>query len=67
LTIPKDLRKWLHLEGGEKVLLIPLEEGIMLKRSLNPLRQLREILRQEIDAQKASRFIAEVRKQWWLK
>jgi antitoxin PrlF len=66
LTLPKDLRKRFHLEEGEKVVLIPLEEGIMLKHRSNPLRELRGILRREIDVQKASRFIAETRKEWRL-
>jgi antitoxin PrlF len=66
LTLPKDLRKRFHLEEGEKVVLIPLEEGIMLKHQLNPLRELRGILRREIDVQKASRFITEARKEWRL-
>jgi AbrB family looped-hinge helix DNA binding protein len=66
LTLPKDLRKRFHLEEGEKVVLIPLEEGIMLKHQLNPLRELRGILRREIDVQKASKFIAEARKEWRL-
>jgi antitoxin PrlF len=66
LTLPKDLRKRFHLEEGEKVVLIPTEEGIMLKHQLNPLRELRGILRREIDVQKASRFITEARKEWRL-
>jgi len=66
LTLPKDLRKRFHLEEGEKVVLIPLEDGIMLKHQLNPLRELRGILRREIDVQKASKFIAEARKEWRL-
>jgi len=66
LTLPKDLRKKFRLEEGDKVVLIPLEDGIMLKHSLNPLRELRGVLRQEIDVQKASRFIRELRKGWRL-
>jgi len=66
LTLPKDLRKKFRLEEGDKVVLIPLEDGIMLKHGLNPLRELRGILRQEIDVQRASRFIKEVRKEWRL-
>jgi len=66
LTLPKELRDKFHLEEGERVLLIPLEEGIMLKHGLNPLRKLRGILRQEIDVRKASAFVKEVRKEWRL-
>jgi hypothetical protein len=51
-----------NLEEGEKVLLIPVEEGIML----NPLRKVRSILRQEIDVEKASAFVKEIRKEWRL-
>jgi AbrB family looped-hinge helix DNA binding protein len=66
LTLPKELRKRFHLEEGEKVLLIPVEEGIMLKHGLNPLRKVRGILRQELDVDKASAFIKEIRKEWRL-
>jgi antitoxin PrlF len=66
LTLPKELRKRFHLGEGEKVLLIPVEEGIMLKHGLNPLRKVRGILRQEIDVEKASAFIKQIRKEWRL-
>jgi AbrB family looped-hinge helix DNA binding protein len=66
LTLPKELRKRFHLEEGEKVLLIPVEEGIILKHGLNPLRKVRGILRQELDVDKASAFIKEIRKEWRL-
>jgi AbrB family looped-hinge helix DNA binding protein len=66
LTLPKELRKRFHLKEGEKVLLIPVEEGIMLKHGLNPLRKVRGILRQEVDAEKASAFIKQIRKEWRL-
>jgi AbrB family looped-hinge helix DNA binding protein len=65
-TLPKELRKRLHLEEGEKVLLIPVEEGIMLKHGLNPLRKVRGILRREVDVEKASAFIKQMRKEWRL-
>jgi len=66
LTLPKELRKKFHLEKGKKVILVPVEEGIVLKHGLNQLRRLRGILRQEIDVQKASRFIKSTRKEWRL-
>jgi len=66
LTLPKKLRERFHLERGRKVILVPVEEGIVLKHSLNQLRKLRGILRQEIDVQKASEFIRSTRKEWRL-
>jgi AbrB family looped-hinge helix DNA binding protein len=62
LTLPKELRKRFHLEEGEKVLLIPVEDGIMLKRGLNPLHKVRGILHME----KASGLIKQIRKEWRL-
>jgi hypothetical protein len=61
-----ELRKRFHLEDREKVLLIPVEEGVMVKHGLNPLRKVRGILRQEIDVEKASAFIKQIRKKWRL-
>jgi len=55
-----------RLEEEHKFVLIPLEDSIMLKSTLNPLRELRGILRKEIDVQKASRLIREIRRDWRL-
>jgi AbrB family looped-hinge helix DNA binding protein len=66
ITIPKDLRKKYELEEGATVLLIPSEEGIVLKRRVVELRRIRGIMRKEVNLQKASKFIRELRKEWRL-
>jgi AbrB family looped-hinge helix DNA binding protein len=66
ITIPKDLRRKYELEEGAKVLLIPSEEGIVLKHRVVELRRIRGIMRKEVNLQKASEFIKELRKEWRL-
>ncbi len=66
ITIPKDLRKKYELRRGEKVVLIPSGDGIVLKHRVNDLRRIRGVLREEVDIEKASRFIKKLRKEWRL-
>jgi AbrB family looped-hinge helix DNA binding protein len=66
ITIPKDLRKKYKLEEGAKILLIPLEEGIVLKHRVVELRRMRGMMKKEVNLQKASKFITELRKEWRL-
>jgi len=66
VTIPKALRDKFHLLEGETAIMIPVSEGVMLKHELNPMRNLRGILRQEMDVEKASRFIEKIRGEWRL-
>jgi len=61
VTIPKVLRDKFHLLEGETAVMIPVSEGVMLKHELNPMRNLRGILRHEMDMEKASRFIEKMR------
>ncbi len=64
ISIPKELRERFQLRVGEEVLLIPQEEGIVLKPGLNPMRRLRGVLREELDVKKASEFIRKTRREW---
>jgi len=64
VTIPKDLRDRFGLKEGEEVLMVPENEGILLKHRLDSMRSLRGLLREEVDLKKASTFIGKVRREW---
>lgn len=64
ISIPKELRERFQLRVGEEVLLVPQDEGIILKPGLNPMRRLRGVLREELDVNKASEFIRKTRREW---
>ncbi|KPV64976.1 MAG: SpoVT / AbrB like domain protein [Candidatus Bathyarchaeota archaeon BA1] len=66
ITIPKELRDQFHILEGETAVLIPVTEGILLKHELNPMRKLRGIMRHEIELERASQFIREMRREWRL-
>jgi len=64
VTIPKDLRDRFGLKEGEEVLMVPENEGILLKHRMDSIRSLRGLLREEVDLKKASTFIGKVRREW---
>jgi antitoxin PrlF len=64
VTIPKDLRDRFGLKEGEEVLMVPENEGILLKHRMDSMRSLRGLLREEVDLKKASAFIGKVRREW---
>src|SRR5437667_3003431 len=64
VTIPKDLRDRFGLKEGEEVLMVPANEGILLKHRMDSMRSLRGLLREEVDLKKASTFIGKVRREW---
>jgi len=64
VTIPKDLRDRFGLKEGEEVLMVPENEGILLKHRMDSMRSLRGLLREEVDLKKASTFIGKVRREW---
>jgi len=64
VTIPKDLRDRFGLKEGEEVLMVPENEGILLKHRMDSMRILRGLLREEVDLKKASTFIGKVRREW---
>jgi AbrB family looped-hinge helix DNA binding protein len=66
ITIPKELRSKYELKEGARVLLISSEEGIVLKPRVTEMRAIRGIMRKEVDFEKASKFIKELRKDWRL-
>ena len=64
VTIPKDLRDRFGFKEGEEVLMVPENEGILLKHRMDSIRSLRGLLREEVDLKKASTFIGKVRREW---
>ena len=64
ITIPKKLRDRFHLVKGELAILLPSEEGIILKHQPNPLKELRGLMRKEVDLEKAAIFVRKLREEW---
>lgn len=64
ITIPKELRNRFHLVEGELATLIPAEEGIVMKHQPNPLKELRGLMRRELDIHKVGQFIRRIRADW---
>jgi AbrB family looped-hinge helix DNA binding protein len=65
ITIPESLREQYELHDGESILLIPVENGIIVKRVCD-MKSLRGSMA-EIDVEKASRFIRKLRSEWRIK
>ena len=64
VTIPKDLRDRFGFKEGEEVLMVPENEGILLKHRMDSMRSLRGLMREEVDLKRASTFIGKVRREW---
>src|SRR2546427_12405757 len=64
VTIPKDLRDRFGLKEGEEVLMVPANEGILLKHRMDSMRSLRGLMREEVVLQKASSVIGKLRREW---
>ena len=65
ITIPESLKEQYELRDGESILLIPVENGIMVKRRCD-MKSLRGSIK-EIDVEKASKFIRKLRSEWRIK
>ena len=65
ITIPESLREQYELHDGESILLIPVENGIIVKRVCD-MKSLRGSMK-EIDVEKASKFIKKLRSEWRVK
>lgn len=65
ITIPESLREQYELHDGEPIVLIPVENGIMVKRRCD-MKNLRGSIK-EIDVEKASKFIRKLRSEWRIK
>ena len=64
ITIPKELRDRFHLVKGELAIMVPSDEGIILKHQPNPLKELRGLMRKEVDLEKAAIFVRKLREEW---
>jgi len=64
ITIPKELRERFNLKDGEQVIIIPIEDGIVVRPSANPLKQIRGLLSRELEIDKADHFIRKIRREW---
>jgi AbrB family looped-hinge helix DNA binding protein len=63
ITIPKELRDRYHMHEGEEVVLLPGEEGVLVK---HPVPTLRGRWRGKIDMKGFEKDIKELHKQWKL-
>ena len=66
LTIPKEFREKLNLHAGDDVILYLKDEGLIVKPRATHLGMLRGLLREEIDIEKAEKFLQSERKKWSL-
>ena len=65
ITIPESLREQYKMQEGESILLIPVENGIMVKRRCD-MKSLRGSIK-EIDVEKASKYLRKLRSEWGIK
>jgi len=63
LEAPRSVQRF-GFKEGEEVLMVPENEGILLKHRMDSMRSLRGLLREEVDLKKASTFIGKVRREW---
>lgn len=63
VTIPKELREKFNFKEDIEVVLLPTDEGILLKAKSHGLRTLRGLFR-ELDFGEAEESIKEERKKW---
>ncbi|HME51755.1 MAG TPA: AbrB/MazE/SpoVT family DNA-binding domain-containing protein [Candidatus Lokiarchaeia archaeon] len=66
ITIPKVFRDKLKVNVGDKVTLIMIDNGILIKPDIARIGTLRGLLKDEIDITKATEFIDNERKKWRL-
>lgn len=64
ITLPKEFRDQFNVKSGGEVIIIPTEEGILIKPKKNTLKQLRGLLQEELDVSKAESFIQAERRKW---
>jgi len=64
VTLPKPLREKYHLKEGENILIVPGEEGIVLKHGAS--RTLRGRLKGKLDSAGIEKDLRELRRQWRL-
>jgi len=63
ITLPKDLRERYHLIEGEEAMILPTEEGVLIKHKRTSLRG---ILSGKIDTKSFEKTLTTLRKEWTL-
>lgn len=63
ITLPKAIREKYHLLEGEEVVLVPREEGVLLKHTETSLRGM---FRGKLDVEGLERDIKQIHKEWKL-
>jgi AbrB family looped-hinge helix DNA binding protein len=61
ITLPKEYREGYHLLEGEEILMLPTDDGILIKHKKTPLRGL---LAGKIDIKGFEKDIKNLRKEW---
>jgi AbrB family looped-hinge helix DNA binding protein len=61
ITLPKEFREGYHLKEGEEIMMLPTDEGILLKHKKTPLRGM---FAGKIDINGFEEDIKEMRKEW---
>ncbi len=63
ITIPKELRDRYHLKEGEEVLILPSDNGILVKHSKTTIRG---SLKGKLDVKGIENYVKELRLRWRL-
>jgi AbrB family looped-hinge helix DNA binding protein len=63
ITLPKEFRDGYHLKEGEEVIMLPTDDGILIKHRKTPLRGL---LSGKIDINGFEEDLKDLRKEWIL-
>jgi len=63
ITLPKEYREGYHILEGEEVLMLPMDEGILIKHKKTPLRG---VLAGKIDVKGFEKDLKALRKEWVL-
>ena len=63
ITLPKEFREGYHLKEGEEIMMLPTDEGILIKHKKTPLRGM---FAGKIDAEGYEKDIKAVRKEWMI-
>ena len=61
ITLPKEFREGYHLKAGEEIMMLPTDEGILLKHKKIPLRGM---FAGKIDVKGFERDIKAQRREW---
>ena len=63
ITLPKEFREGYHLKEGEEIMMLPTDEGILIKHKKTPLRGM---FASKIDINGFEKDIKVIRKEWMI-